>query len=61
MRNAAKFKRLIIATSLFPLFAWSCSTDFRDAALAGLLDFVSGTVTDSLTALAPVADAISGG
>ncbi len=60
MKHTAKWKCLIIAASLFPLFGWSCSTDLRDAALAGLLDYVSGTVTDSLTALVPIVDALSG-
>ncbi|MHC4444995.1 MAG: hypothetical protein ACYTF1_00945 [Planctomycetota bacterium] len=40
----------------------SCqATDFRDAALAGVLDFISGTVTDSLTAFFPLANMLSGG
>lgn len=61
MKCNAKWMRLIAASSLFPLFGWSCTSDFRDAAVAGILDFVTGSMTDSLTALLPIADTISGG
>ena len=36
------------------------STGLRDAAFGGLLDFVAGTMTDSLSALVPLADMIAG-
>lgn len=61
MKHIAKWKVLILTAGLLPAFGLSCSTtDVRDAALAGLLDFLSGTITDSLTALLPIADTISG-
>lgn len=36
------------------------ATGLRDAAFGGLLDFVAGTMTDSLGALVPLADLIAG-
>ncbi|MCG3138401.1 MAG: hypothetical protein HJJLKODD_02264 [Phycisphaerae bacterium] len=44
----------------FLLISGCTSSDFQDAATIGLFDFISGTITDSLTALLPVADALSG-
>jgi len=36
------------------------ATEVRDALQGGFLDFVSGTVADTLTALFPLADAVGG-
>ena len=41
------------------LVAAGCGTDLRDAALAGWMDFISGSVSGSLTSLAPAADLIT--
>lgn len=61
MKCNTKWLRVFATTGLCPLFAWSCSTELRDAAVSGLMDFVSGTVTETLAAIVPVASTISGG
>jgi len=33
-----------------------CSSELRDAAVGGVLDFITGTITESITAALPVAD-----
>ena len=54
-------KRLMAALLALPLMSWGCSaSDVRDALVAGAMDFVSGTISDTLTALLPIADTISG-
>jgi hypothetical protein len=58
MKTSAKWKCLIMAVILLPLYAASCSTDFRDAVVGGALDFVSGSVTELLGRLIPVVSAI---
>ena len=59
MKNAAKWKWLLISTGLFPLLELGCSTTLRDALVSGAFDFVSGSVTDLLTRLLPVVDAVA--
>jgi hypothetical protein len=55
MKKLTKF--LLILSAAGPaLFGMNCTTDLRDAALTGALDFVSGTITDGATALLPIAD-----
>ena len=60
MRNAAQWEWLTTEALLFPLCAVGCSTTFQDAMLAGVFDFVAGTVTDLLTRLLPIADTVAG-
>lgn len=50
-----------VAVNLSTCFATSCATDFRDAAVAGVFDFTTGTVTDILSSLLPISEAIIGG
>lgn len=37
----------------------SCATDFRDAALGGAMDAVSGTVEESIRTVLPLADILA--
>ncbi len=60
MSHWSRWTRLIVATSLLPLFGGACSVDFRDALYGGVLDFVSGTTTEVLTNLIPLAQGIPG-
>ena len=41
------------------LVTTGCGSYLRDAALEGWMDFISGSVSGSLTALAPAADLIT--
>ena len=38
-----------------------CETHLQEAALAGLYDFVAGTVGDTLSTMMPIADAVVNG
>jgi len=49
---------LLKISLLLPLIAGGCATEFRDAVRAGAFDFVAGTVTEFLTWLLPVTDAL---
>ena len=57
-----RWKECLLALSAMgpTLLGVSCSADMRDAALGGALDFVSGTITDGLTALVPLAEWMEG-
>jgi len=56
------YRALTVFAYTAVLFLASCqATDYRDAALAGVYDFISGTVTDGLTALFPLAGIFAGG
>jgi hypothetical protein len=45
-------RRCLLAVCLTPvLLSGGCATDFRDAMLAGLMDFVTSTVSDALGAI----------
>ncbi len=50
-----KWRCLMLGAALYPLFAWSCGTDFRDAVYAGWIDFVTGSTTGTLTTAIPLA------
>jgi len=39
--------------------AFSCVTDFRDAALTGAMDFVSGSITATLSSAWPLAELLA--
>jgi hypothetical protein len=56
MGRAAKWNRLILAVGSLALCGWTCGTDFRDALIGGAFDFVSGTATDVLSQLYPIAN-----
>ena len=58
-----RFPKLLgfVAVNLSTCFATSCAMDFRDAALAGVFDYTTGTVTYVLSSLLPISDAIIGG
>jgi hypothetical protein len=58
MRRISRFKAFLAALLIGGIVP-SCGTDFRDAALTGVLDAVSGTVTDSITTAVPVPDWIA--
>jgi len=55
MRRLSRFKAFLAALLVGGVVP-SCGTDFRDAALTGVLDAVSSSVTDSITTAVPVAD-----
>ncbi len=57
-----KMKRwiVILAASGPVIYGASCSTQLRDAAAAGVFDFVTGTTTDTLSALAPISGLFAG-
>jgi len=48
----------LCAVGLF-LVNVGCDSEIRDTLVGGALDFFSGTITDSMTAAAPVADWIA--
>lgn len=50
----------LVAASLSTCFAGSCATGFRDAALTGVFDFTSATVSDTLGSLISVSDLLDG-
>ena len=50
--------RIVSAMSAIPLLGTSCATDLRDAATAGVYDFVSGSITEALMAIFPIAQAV---
>ena len=50
--------RLVLAASAIPLLGTACATGLRDAATVGVYDFVSGSITEALMAILPIAQAI---
>jgi len=56
--TAARWKTLLKWSLLLPLLAGGCTAEFRDAVRAGAFDFVAGTVTELLTLLLPVVEAL---
>ncbi len=57
-----KLRCVMIALVLFAVLLLpntGCALDMRDAVLAGVFDFVSGTVTETLVNLLPVSDTLS--
>ncbi len=53
-------KRLYMILAAGMLLGTSCSLQVRDAVSAGVFDFISGTVTQLLESLFPVAEAAAG-
>ena len=48
-------KMLVTTLALAALGVTGCTTtDMRDAALAGLLDYITGTTTDIITVISPL-------
>ena len=43
-----KAMTILVSIALGSCMGWSCSTDMRDALWGGILDYVTGTTTDSL-------------
>ena len=61
MTQSRRFVRILVR--LAPgslLFGSSCLSDLRDSLVAGTLDFVEGTATDTLTTLLPISDLLAG-
>ncbi len=58
--RCSKLVGLVVA-SLSTCFAGSCASGFRDAALTGVFDFTSATVTDTLGTFISVSDLLGGG
>lgn len=56
MPKKSAYRKLILVSPLIfsTLFANSCGLSLREALLAGVYDFVSGSVTDSLGAALPM-------
>ena len=60
MTKLGQIKRtfmVLVGASLL-ILAGCNTTDFRDALQGGVFDFISGTVTNTLTALLPIADTL---
>lgn len=51
----------LVVVSLSTCFASSCATGLRDAALAGVFDFTSDTVSDTLGSFVLGSDLLGGG
>jgi len=60
MRSWQKWCRLLLAATIAPLLGYGCSTPLRDAVLSGVMDFVSGTTAEILSALLPVDELLQG-
>ena len=43
------------------LCAFGCDANLQEAALAGLYDFVAGTVNETLATIMPISDAVANG
>ena len=55
-------RQSLFAVGLLGLLgAFGCDGNLQEAALVGLYDFVSGTVSDTLGAVMPIADAFANG
>ena len=50
----------LLALGLGLVLVTGCELNLEEAVSAGLFDFVAGTITDSLTALLPVATVVAG-
>ncbi len=50
----------LVVVSFSTCFASSCTTGLRDAVMAGVFDFTSGTVTDTLGSVISVSDLFGG-
>ena len=48
MKNQKRTSIFLVTMLIGTCMGWSCSTDFRDAVWGGVLDFVSGTTTDTI-------------
>lgn len=51
MMNKLKRVSMLLGITGSMLFGMSCTTQLRDAVTAGALDFVTGTTTDTLSAV----------
>ena len=58
MRKNLIRQSMFVVGLLGPLCTLGCDANRQEAALAGLYDFVSGTVSDTLGAVMPIADAL---
>jgi len=51
---------IVLVAALLPLcMGTSCNTDIRDAAYAGVLDYVTGTASSGMNSLMPVSEALA--
>ena len=62
MTQSVKIKHalMVFGWAVLLSLAGCNATEVRDALQGGFLDFLSGTVTDALTALFPLADTLGG-
>ncbi len=58
MRKNLIRQSMFVVGLLGLLCTFGCDANLQEAALAGLYDFVSGTVSDTLGAVMPIADAL---
>ena len=59
MRRIRVHNWMIVLGGLGIMFVAGCDVSLREAATAGVFDFVAGTVADTLTGLMPIADAVA--
>lgn len=59
MRKIRVHNWMLALGALGILSLTGCSMSLKEAAEAGLFDFITGTITDTLTSLAPVADTVA--
>lgn len=58
MKHYHKWMRLL-AVLVPGVTMFSCVTDFRDAAVTGAMDFVSGSISNTMTAAWPLAELLT--
>ena len=61
MRRIGVHNWMVVLCGVGMLLLTGCNLSVQEAAQAGIFDFVAGTITDSLTAAVPIADAIGNG
>ena len=61
MRKTRVHNWMVVLGVLGILSLTGCDLSVQEAAQAGVFDFVAGTITDSLSAALPIADAIGNG
>ena len=58
MRKRRVRQSMFVLGLLGLLCTFGCDANLQEAALAGLYDFVAGTVSDTLGTIMPIADAV---
>ena len=61
MRKNRVRQSMCVVGLLGLLCAFGCDANLQEAALAGLYDFVAGTVNETLATIMPISDAVANG